>query len=174
MTPPSQNATPEERAEYIVKRLELFIRENREPFKGMKFSAWQQLARTEIANSLKDQENQKGEDNNISRRMLFIAGSTIATIGFWGTAAAFGRMDYMLAGMVCLIAGIVIIAHAGEWATRRMIKKSQAKRREKSYNNAVRLDQQIKQMEKELKGKARELEKTLVAMGRAIPKIKDE
>lgn len=174
MSTPANNATPEERAEYIVKRLELFIRENREPFKGMKFSAWQQLARTEIANSLKDQENQRIDDDQVSRRMLFIIGSTIATIGFWGTAAAFGRMDYMLAGMVCLIAGIIVLAHAGEWATRRMIKKAQAKRREKSYNSAVRLDRQIKIMEKELKNKARELEKTLDAMGRAIPKIRNE
>ena len=104
--------TPEERAEYIVKRLELFIRENREPFKGMNFNKWQQLARVEIANSMKDIEQMHKTDDQVSRRMLFIIGSSIATIGFWGVAAAFGKLDYMLAGMICIIAGIIVIAHA--------------------------------------------------------------
>ncbi|WP_028878386.1 hypothetical protein [Terasakiella pusilla] len=161
--------TPEERAEYIVKRLELFIRENREPFKGMNFSKWQQLARMEIANSMKDIENIHKSDDQISRRMLFVIGSSIATIGFWGVAAAFGKLDYMLAGMICMIAGIVVLAHAGEWAARKAIKKSTAAKRQRAYNNAVSLDRQIKQMEKDLKNKAKELEKTLNAMGKAIP-----
>lgn len=165
----SDEPTPEERADYIVKRLELFIRENREPFKGMNFSKWQQLARVEISNSLKDAEKQRYDQNALSRRMLFIIGSSISTIGFWGVAAAFGRVDYMLAGMIFLITGIIILAHAGEWATRKMIKKANAKRRARLYNNAVSLDRQIKTMEKELKNKAKELEKTLEAMGRAIP-----
>lgn len=161
--------TPEERAEYIVKRLELFIRENREPFKGMNFSKWQQLARMEIANSMKDIENIHKTDDQISRRMLFVIGSSIATIGFWGVAAAFGKLDYMLAGMICMIAGIVVIAHAGEWAARKAIKKSTAAKRQRAYSNAVALDRQIKQMEKDLKNKAKELEKTITSMGRAIP-----
>ncbi len=161
--------TPEERAEYIVKRLELFIRENREPFKGMNFNKWQQLARVEIANSMKDIEQMHKTDDQVSRRMLFIIGSSIATIGFWGVAAAFGKLDYMLAGMICIMAGIIVIAHAGEWATRKMWKKAAAAKRQRSYNNAVSLDRQIKNMEKELKNKAKELEKTLAAMGRAIP-----
>ncbi len=165
----TNDASPEERAEYIVKRLELFIRENREPFKGMKFKHWQQLARVEIANSMHDIENEYKTTDQVSRRMLFIIGSSIATIGFWGVAAAFGRIDYMLAGMICLIAGIVVLAHAGEWVVRKGIKKANAKKRERSYQNAVALDRQIKTMEKELKNKAKELEKTLVAMGRAIP-----
>lgn len=163
------DASPEERAEYIVKRLELFIRENREPFKGMNFNKWQQLARVEIANSMRDIEMQHKNDDQVSRRMLFIIGSSIATIGFWGVAAAFGRIDYMLAGMICLIAGILVLAHAGEWVVRKGMKKASAKRRERAYNNAVSLDRQIKNMEKELKNKAKELEKTLEAMGRAIP-----
>ncbi|NVK18243.1 MAG: hypothetical protein HWE30_06080 [Methylocystaceae bacterium] len=161
--------TPEERAEYIVKRLELFIRENREPFKGMNFNKWQQLARVEIANSMKDIEKTHQTEDQISRRMLFIIGSSIATIGFWGVAAAFGKLDYMLAGMICLIAGIVVLAHAGEWAGRKALKKAARAKRERSYRNAVSLDRQIKQMEKDLKNKANELEKTLTAMGRAIP-----
>lgn len=161
--------TPEERAEYIVKRLELFIRENREPFKGMNFGKWQQLARVEIANSMQDIENIHKTTDQVSRRVLFVIGSSIATIGFWGVAAAFGRIDYMLAGMICLIAGIVILAHAGEWATRKMMKKAAQQKRERQYNNAVSLDRQIKTMEKDLKNKAKELEKTLQAMGRALP-----
>lgn len=160
--------TPEERAEYIVKRLELFIRENREPFKGMNFNKWQQLARVEIMNSLRDYEKNRYDQNQVTRRLLFIIGSSIATIGFWGVAAAFGRIDYMLAGMICLIAGIIVLAHAGEWMTRSMWRKAQAKRRARAYNNAVSLDRQIKQMEKDLKNKAKELEKTLAAMDRKI------
>jgi hypothetical protein len=163
--------TAEERAEYIVKRLELFIRENREPFKGMNFNKWQQLAKSEIANSLKDYDKRHFDTNQVSRRMLFILGSSVATIGFWGVAASFGRVDYMLGGMICLIAGIIVIAHAGEWVTRKAWKKAQAKKRQRAYNNAVSLDRQIKNMEKELKNKAKELEKTLNAMGRAIPSL---
>ena len=72
--------TPEERAEYIVKRLELFIRENREPFKGMNFNKWQQLARAEIMNSLRDYEKNRYDQNQVTRRMLFIIGSSIATM----------------------------------------------------------------------------------------------
>ncbi|WP_135078160.1 hypothetical protein [Terasakiella sp. SH-1] len=162
--------TPEERAEYIVKRLELFIRENRQPFKGMNFNKWQQLARSEIANSMRDYQKTQYDDNQVSRRMLFIFGSSLATIGFWGVAAAFGRIDYMLAGMVCLIAGILILAHAGEWMTRKMWKKAKAKKRERMYNNAVALDRQIKQMEKELKDKAKDLEKAVGAVGKAVSK----
>ena len=79
----SNDPSPEERAEYIVKRLELFIRENREPFKGMNFNKWQQLAKVEIANSLKDSERlRQDKKEQVSRRMLFIIGSSIATIGF--------------------------------------------------------------------------------------------
>ncbi|SCA54915.1 conserved hypothetical protein [Candidatus Terasakiella magnetica] len=163
--------TPEERAEYIVKRLEMFIREKREPFKGMNFNKWQQLARAEIANAMKDYQKTQYDENQVTRRMLFILGSTIATIGFWGVAAAFGKIDYMLAGMICLIAGIIVIAHAGEWMTRKMWKKAQARKRERAYNNAISLDRQIKQMEKELKGKAKDLEKTVAAMGRAVPSL---
>jgi len=166
--------TPDERAEYIVKRLELFIRENREPFKGMNFNKWQQLARAEISNSLRDYEKSRYDQNVVTRRMLFILGSSIATIGFWGVAAAFGRIDYMLAGMICLIAGIIVLAHAGEWMTRTMWKKSQAQKRARAYNNAVSLDRQIKQMEKELKIKAKELEKTLGAVSRKIPQPSDK
>ena len=78
----------------------------------------------------------------------------------------------MLAGMICLIAGILMIAHAGEWVGRKAIPKAKAKSRERAYNNAVSLDRQIKQMEKDLKNKAKELEKTLVKMGKAIPQNK--
>lgn len=165
----AHDPTPEERADYIVKRLELFIRENREPFKGMNFSKWQNLARAEIANSMHDVEARFRNTNQVSRRVLFTMGSCISTIGFWGVAAAFGRIDYMLAGMICIIAGIIIIAHAGEWAIRGLWRKSAAAKRERSYKNAVALDRQIKAMEKDLKNKAKELEKTLGKMTRALP-----
>jgi len=158
--------TPEERSDYIVKRLELFIRENREPFRGMRFNKWQQLARMEILNSMRDIESRYKNNDQISRRMLFTLGSCISTIGFWGVAAAFGRIDYMLAGMICLIAGILILAHAGEWVIRAAWQKSAAAKRQRAYANAVELDRQIKTMEKELKNKAKDLEKTMKALDR--------
>ncbi|MBM3567114.1 MAG: hypothetical protein FJX42_13495, partial [Alphaproteobacteria bacterium] len=113
---PPAGVSPEERADFVVKRLEEFIREKRNPGEGMSFKHWQALGKAEIAAAIAAavQEQDKGDKG--LKRVLFTAAAALVTVGFWGMAVSLGRADYVLAGAVCFAAGIVLMAVVGEWS----------------------------------------------------------
>ena len=104
----SDNPTPEERAEFVILRLEQFIRDNRTLDKGMSFKIWQSMAKTEIANALAEAETSQQKDDVITKRLLFTTAAAMVTIGFWGTAVSLNRFDYLAGGIICLIAGVFL------------------------------------------------------------------
>ena len=67
--------SPEERAHFVVKRLEQFIRDGRTVAQGMSFRQWQAMARIEIANAIIAAENIRQEDDVVTKRFLFVAAS---------------------------------------------------------------------------------------------------
>ena len=50
------NPTAQERADFVTRRLEQFIRDNRTAERGVNFRQWQAMARAEIINAIEDAE----------------------------------------------------------------------------------------------------------------------
>ena len=148
--------SPEERADFIVKRLEEFIREKRNPGEGMSFRHWQALGKAEIAAAIAAAVKDHDRGDAGLKRLLFTAAAALVTVGFWGMAVSLGRADYVLAGAICFAAGIALMAVAGEWSYERW----QARRRMRDRMNTLArigdLDKRLKAIEKdrdkELKG----------------------
>ncbi|MSO85881.1 MAG: hypothetical protein EXR04_08065 [Rhodospirillales bacterium] len=136
--------SPEERAEFIVKRLEEFIREKKSP-EGMNFKQWQALCKAEIAAAV--QEQTQGDAG--LKRVLFTGAAALVTIGFWGMAVSLGRADYLLAGAVCFVAGIVFLGFAGEWSFSRWRDRRRARARMETLARVGDLDKRLKALEKD-------------------------
>ena len=79
-----EHPTPEERAHFVILRLEQFIRDGRTIDEGMSLKKWQAMARTEIAVAIAEVENSLDYDEINRRRVLFVAAAAMVTIGFWG------------------------------------------------------------------------------------------
>jgi len=158
--------TPEQRAEFVVRRLEQFIRENRSASEGMSFQKWQEMARTEIANSIVDAENEYQDDDVVSNRLVISIAACFVTIGFWGTLLAFDKAHYLLVAIICAVAGIWLFAVAGEWRFRRFFRARKALKRARSLRRVESLSRRIKRMESELEDEAKELEKSIREMVR--------
>ncbi len=155
--------SPEQRAEFVLKRLEQFIRDGRTIAEGMPFRQWQDMARAEIANAIIEAENEHQDDFIVSRRLLFTVASALVTIGFWGTMLAFNKAHYMVVAIIFVIAGIWLFAVIGEWRIRKYIKSRKASNRAKGLGRVENLTRRIRNMEIELKGEAEKMEKLLKA-----------
>lgn len=159
------NPTPEERADFIVKKLEQFIRDGRTVGEGMSLRKWQEMARVEIANAIVESEVDAQEDDVVTKRLLFTIGSSLTTIGFWGALWSYGKISYLISAFVCVMAGIVLIAIALEWRVRKFWKSQKVKKREKALRRCEELTRRIKKLERELekeeKDKRQRLEDTL-------------
>ena len=75
----SEHPTPDERSNYVIMRLEQFIREGRTLDEGMSFKKWQAMARTEITIAIAEAENSQDHDEINSRRILFVAAFLVDT-----------------------------------------------------------------------------------------------
>lgn len=169
--PPDESGNPsaDQRADFVVKRLEQFIREGRTIAEGMSLKKWQDMARFEISNALIAAENANTDDEQVSKRLLFTIAASLVTIGFWGTLFAYDKAHYMIVALICGVAGIVMLAVVGEWRFRKAFKRHQARQREKSLRRVEDLTRRIKRMEKELKKEAKSLEEQLAEeMERAL------
>jgi len=155
------NPTPEERADYLIKRLEQFIREGSTIGEGMNFRQWQAMAKAEIANMIADAENSVQRDDVVTKRLLFVAAAAMVTIGFWGTAVSLHKIGYLAAALVCGFAGLVLMAVAGEWRFRKWRKRRRARDRAKRLARIEDLNRRIKKLEQELEDEAEDLEKKL-------------
>ncbi|HIJ62087.1 MAG TPA: hypothetical protein HPQ04_05285 [Rhodospirillaceae bacterium] len=153
--------TPEQRAEYLVLRLESLIREGKTD-RAMSFKTWQALARAELINAFMDFERKiaVGKQDSIARRLVLVGASTVVTIGFWGTVVAVDHHFGLLAAWMCAGAGILVAGVALEMFLRRMSATYKLIARQKSFERIREFDQQLKQLENELwlkRKRAREL-----------------
>ena len=150
----SGNPTPEERAEYVILRLEQFIRDGSKINEGMSFKKWQAIAVAEAENS------QKHDEIN-SRRVLFISAAAMVTIGFWGTAVSFHNVGNLAAGIICTVAGLVLLGFGGGWRARKWNNRRQGKVRRRSLARIENLNKRIKRLETALGKEEEKLEKRL-------------
>jgi len=158
--------TPEDRAGITVRILEQAIREGRGETAlrgksgrpGMSFRAWQDVARVEIANAIRDAEAEVMRRRGTGNRIAMTVGACLVTVGFWGAAVAWGRVDRSVAALACLAAGAWLIATALEIPIRGAWRKSRARRRARRFENIRTLDRQIRQMERFLEDKKADLE----------------
>ncbi|MEK9753879.1 MAG: hypothetical protein VW338_11825 [Rhodospirillaceae bacterium] len=155
------NPTPEERAEYVILRLEQFIRDGRTLDEGMSFKKWQAMAKTEITIAISEAENSQKHDEINSRRVLFVAAAAMVTIGFWGTAVSYHNVGNMAAGIVCTVAGLVLVFAAGGWRARKWNNSRQAKERRRRLARIENLNKRIKRLEGMLEKEEKELVEAL-------------
>jgi len=165
------NPTPEDRATFVILRLEQFIREGRKIAEGMSFRKWQAMALTEIATNIADAQNEVQKDEVPINRFLFTTAAAMVTIGFWGTAVSVHKTGYLAAGLICLGAGIVMLAVAGEWKFRKFWRKRTADKRRTRLKNIENLNRRIKRLERELEREAKDLEKALASTRKARDKM---
>ena len=154
----SSSSTAEDRADYIVVRLEQFIRDGRKDEQGMSFDKWKQMARSEIAIAVAEAELSQQHDELHSKRVLFVAASSMITIGFWGTVTSLDKIDYLVGAVICGLAGILLILAVGDWRIRSWSERRQAKKRREIVNRIEGLNKRIKRLEKELDAEADEYE----------------
>lgn len=147
--------SPEERADFVVKRLEEFIREKKSP-EGMNFKHWQALCKAEIAAAIAAAMKEQNRGDAALKRVLFAGAAALVTIGFWGTAVSLGRADYMIAGIVCLIAGLVFMAVAADWTLAGWRARRRARERMETLARVGDLDRRLKAIEKEKEKEAEE------------------
>lgn len=155
--------TPEQRADFVLRRLEQFIRDGRTIAEGMSFKQWQDMARIEIANAIIDAENDHQDDFIVSRRLLFTVASALVTIGFWGALLAFERAHYLIVATICGVAGLWLFAVIGEWRVRKYVKGRRAKKRARVLRRVENLTGRIRKMEIELKDEVKRMEELIKA-----------
>lgn len=161
--PPEEQGHPsaEQRADFVVKRLEQFIREGRTIAEGMSLKQWMDMARFEISNALIAAENARDDDEAVSKRLLFTVAAALTTIGFWGVLFAYDKVQYLVVAIIFGVTGIVLLAIVGEWRLMKYFRRHQARQREKSLHRVEDLTRRIKRMEKELKEETHALQSKL-------------
>ncbi len=156
----SDDPTPDERAEYVILRLEQFIRDGRKVAEGMSFKIWQSMAKTEIAIAVTETELGQQKEEAVTKRLLFTFAAALVTVGFWGTAVSLHKVGYLVGGIICFVAGLALMGVAGEWRFRRWNKTRQADKRRQTLARVENLNRRIKRLENDLeKEEKRVLEK---------------
>ena len=159
--------TPEERAEFVMLRLEQFIRDGRTIDEGMSFKLWQAMAQVEIAVALAEAELGQQQEEVVTKRLLFTFGSALVTVGFWGTAVSLHKVAYLAGAIVIGLAGLALIGVAGEWRFRKWNKKRQAEKRRRTLARVEGLNRRIKRMEHELEKEEKALREKVKKAARA-------
>ncbi|MGE5505942.1 MAG: hypothetical protein ACM31L_16090 [Actinomycetota bacterium] len=144
--------TPEQQADYLVRKLEQTIRDNR-TVKGMSFRTWQAIAREEIVNAIKANEKRRLQDERSTSKVVLVGASAVVTIGFWGALVAVERHWGGVAAMVFLAAGAALAFATLEWGVKRLSRRWAAQKRMERLANIEDLDKRIKRMEADMKKK---------------------
>jgi len=155
------NPTPEQRAEYILYRLEQFIREGRTVGEGLSFRKWKIMAKTEIAINIAEIELDRKKEDRTEKRLLFTFGAALITIGFWGTAVSLTRVGYVAGALVIGFSGLALIGVASEWQIRKWFTKNRAIKRHQTLRRVENLNKRIKKLERELEKEEKGLKKAL-------------
>ncbi len=163
--------TPDERAEYVIVRLEQFIREGRTFAEGMSFKIWQAMAKVEIAIAIAEAELSQHKEEAVTKRLLFTFAGALVTVGFWGTAVSINKVGYLVGGIICGLAGFVLLAIAGEWRFRKWKKNRDANKRRKSLARVENINRRIKRLENDLEKEEKRLKEKLKKAVQKIDKI---
>ena len=158
--------SPDERAEYVILRLEQFIREGRTFDEGMSFKIWQAMAKVEIAIAIAESELGQQKEESITRRLLFTFAAALVTVGFWGTAVSLHKVGYLAGGIISGLAGLALLGVGGEWRFRNWKKTRQANKRRKSLARIEGFNRRIKHLENDLEKEEKRLEKKIKAAAR--------
>lgn len=159
----SGHPTPEERADLVVMRLERFIRDHRmQSNKGMSFRKWQDMARSEIAETIRDAQSIEARDTRVLERALILLGAGLATVGLWGTALAIDMApDRVIAGVLTLFGGLVILWAMGMLGLRTPFRQIAATNRRRALERVRSLNRKVTDLEHALKKRHKALEKEL-------------
>jgi hypothetical protein len=138
-----------QRAEYMIRQLENFIREKRTD-KGLSFKTWQAMAHAELVNAYLDHERAllKTKQDRLGRRILLVSSSAMVTIGFWGTVMIADQHFGLLAAAILTGAGLTLAFIGGELATRKIISQYRDASRKKYFEQIRDFDDQVKKLEK--------------------------
>lgn len=156
--------TPEQQADYLVRKLEQTIRDNR-TVKGMSFRTWQAIAREEITNAIRAVEKRHVQHDRHVGRVLLVGSASLVSIGFWGAVVAVDRTYGGIAALVALVAGAALFFVGAEWGIRRMGGGWAQRRRQERLSNIEDLDRRIKRMEDALKKKHDRLKERMEEVG---------
>ena len=162
----TDDPSPDERAEYVILRLEQFIREGRTFDEGMSFKIWQAMAKVEIAIAIAESELGQQKEESITRRLLFTFAAALVTVGFWGTAVSLHKVGYLAGGIISGLAGLALLGVAGEWRFRNWNKTRQANKRRKSLARIEGINRRIKRLENDLEKEEKRFEKKIKAAAR--------
>jgi uncharacterized coiled-coil protein SlyX len=157
----TNNPLPEEHAEYVICRLEKFIRDGRSLDEGMSFRKWQSMAKTEIALSITETQNSYKYDEVNSRRVLFVLASAMTTIGFWGTVISLEKVTYLPGGIICLISGLLILFLTSKGRYRRYKNKKDGVKRAGQLIKIKSLNNRVKKLERDLEEEEKHLDKSI-------------
>ncbi len=157
----SENPSPDERAEFVVLRLEQFIREGRTDNEGMSFKTWRSMAKGNISNAISEAELVQESEKIIPSRLLFTLAGALVTIGFWGTAFSMQNVSLLAAGITCGLAGLVLLAVGVEWRFRKWNNKRKAINRKNMLVRINGINHRIKKLESILKKEEKALNERL-------------
>ena len=157
----TDNPLPEEHAEYVIRRLEKFIRDGRTLDEGMSFRKWQLMAKTEIALSINETRNNYKYIEVNDRRVLFVLSSAITTIGFWGTAIGLEQSTYLPGATICLISGLSLLFLASKGRYKRYKDYKAGMQRRGSLSKIKNLNNRVKRLEQDLEKEQKKLEKSI-------------
>ena len=157
----TDNPLPEEHAEYVIRKLEKFIRDGRSLDEGMSFRKWQSMAKTEIALSINETQNSYEYDELNSRRVLFALASATTTIGFWGTVISIERATYLPGGIICLVAGLLILFLTSMGRYRRYKNRKDGVKRVGQLIKIKKLNNRVKKLERDLEKEEKQLDKSI-------------
>jgi len=153
----SDDPSPDERAQYVIMRLEQFIREGRTFAEGMSFKIWQAMAKVEIAIAIAEAELGQQKEEAVTKRLLFTFAAALVTVGFWGTAVSLHKVGYLVGGIVCGVSGLALMGVAGEWRFRKWNKSRNAVKRRKSLARIESINRRIKRLESDLEKEEKRL-----------------
>lgn len=163
--PKAPSLKVEEKAEIVVTRLERFIRDHRTLSRGVSFRKWQDLAKSEIADLLREQESQQAQDHRYIERTLMLIGAGLATIGVWGTALALSMApERVLAAILTLLGGFIVLWGVGALGLRTPFRQFQVDNARMALERVRSINKTVRDLEHQLKKRKKALEKELDEM----------
>jgi len=160
----AEGPTPEQKADYLVRKLEQTIRDNR-TVKGMSFRTWQAIAKEEIVNAMREHEKRQMRYDQTLNRLVLASASSLVTIGFWGAMVAVNSAYGGVAAIITLVAGAALFFVTAEWGAKRFSAGYNKQKRVERLAQIEDLDKRIKRMEHEMKKKADRLKETQAKLG---------
>lgn len=161
----ADNPTPDQRAETVIKQLEMFIREGRSTQGGMNFRKWQDMAKVEIVHAILEDEKDWRENDNFVTKLLAIGASGIITVGMWGTVMAFTNSpNHTLEGMVLFAGGMMFMGAMSSYFVWRAYRRYKSQRRDERLERIRSMDWKLKKLDKLLAKRVKDMEEAVQEM----------